>query len=164
MYRQSSLFSVSRCSCESAKSAVVASILWLFDRFPQDHEINRIEIASITLLSMWRSWETTLATAETSFVVSERHGRGRVRWYANSERRSDRNCCVARARARVRACVCVCAYVCERERGEVNKVPDMVSCDRRECHFTYTHSSGACTLAYLHASVCSIAPSYAAYN
>jgi len=71
----------------------------------------------------------TLATAETSFVASEkRRKRGRGREWVGG-------------RARV--------YKCERterlgwmrwreKRGEVNKMPDMVSCERRECHFTYT--------------------------
>jgi len=32
----------------------------------------------------------------------------------------------------------VCVRGGERERKrEANKVPDMVSCDRRECHFTH---------------------------
>jgi len=93
-----------------------------------------------------------LATAETSFVASGRRGKGgRVR----SERDG--------AYAHVCVCVCVCARVQEdgtigdrarqrERRGEVNKVPDMVSCDRRECYFTYTHGRScvhACVRSHL---------------
>lgn len=138
------------------------SVLWR--DFPEETRETSSESGSRQVLFIsqrrdtLRPWSTTLATAETSFVA---RARARMKDVGREERRaeSERDAVWC-----LRMC-CMCVRAHRRtepirpigrdgeKRGEVNKVPDMVSRDRRECHFTYTR-----VRVHTHA------PSYAAHN